>query len=111
MMDHPLNTMHHDLSDLAALGAGELAFAIRSGALSPLALAEACLDRIARHDNVPHSFITVTTERPPGAARTPEAKTKAGQYRGPFHGIPGDQNLPIAMQIAAAPILRPGVSA
>ncbi len=84
-MDHPL---HSDLSDPAALGIAELAPALRSGALSPITLVEACLDRIARHDSAVHSFITVTAERALAAARAADREIKAGQYRGPFHGIP-----------------------
>jgi aspartyl-tRNA(Asn)/glutamyl-tRNA(Gln) amidotransferase subunit A len=84
-MDHPL---HSDLSDPAALGIAELAPALRSGALSAITLAEACLDRVERHDNAVHSFITVTAERALAAAKVADREIKAGRYRGPFHGIP-----------------------
>ncbi len=84
-MDQPLRS---EFSDPAALGIGDLAPAIRSGALSPVTLTEACLDRVARHDQALHSFITVTADRARNAARTAEAEIKAGHYRGPMHGIP-----------------------
>ena len=84
-MDHPLRS---DLSDPSLLSISELGPEIRSGALSPVTLTEACLDRIARHDPGLHSFITVTAGRARAAARTAEAEISAGRYRGPFHGIP-----------------------
>jgi aspartyl-tRNA(Asn)/glutamyl-tRNA(Gln) amidotransferase subunit A len=84
-MDHPL---HSGFSDPAVLDIAELAPAIRSGALSPVALTEACLERIARYDNAIHSFITVTAERARASAKTAETEIKAGRYRGPFQGIP-----------------------
>jgi Asp-tRNA(Asn)/Glu-tRNA(Gln) amidotransferase A subunit family amidase len=59
-MDHPL---HSDLSDPAALGIAQLAPALRSGALSSITLAEACLDRIERDEIALHSFITITADR------------------------------------------------
>ena len=87
-MDHPPHATPADLSDPAALGIAELAPAIRSGALSPVTLTEACLDRIARHDHILHAFISLTAERARAAAQSAEAEIKAGRYRGPMHGIP-----------------------
>jgi aspartyl-tRNA(Asn)/glutamyl-tRNA(Gln) amidotransferase subunit A len=84
-MDHPLRS---DVSDPSVLNIAELAQEIRSGALSPVTLTEACLDRIARHDKGLHSFITVTAERARATAQMAEAEIGAGRYRGPFHGIP-----------------------
>lgn len=66
----------------------DLGAAFRAGTLSPVTLTQACLDRIARYDNTLHSFITVTADRALAAARKAEAELKAGQDRGPFHGIP-----------------------
>jgi aspartyl-tRNA(Asn)/glutamyl-tRNA(Gln) amidotransferase subunit A len=74
--------------DLTALDIAELAPAIRSGAVSPVALTQACLARIARYDHALHSFITVTADHALDAARKAEAEIAAGRYRGPFHGIP-----------------------
>jgi aspartyl-tRNA(Asn)/glutamyl-tRNA(Gln) amidotransferase subunit A len=87
-MDHPLLATHSDFSDPTALGIAELAPAIRSGALSPVALTEACLARIARYDNALRCFVTVTADRARLAAARAEAEIKAGHYRGPLHGIP-----------------------
>ena len=66
-MDHPLLATHSEFSDPDALGIAELVPAKRSGALSPVSLTEACLDRIARYAHAPHCFIAVagwTTRAP-----------------------------------------------
>jgi aspartyl-tRNA(Asn)/glutamyl-tRNA(Gln) amidotransferase subunit A len=85
-MDNPYQAV--SLDDPSTLSIAELAPAIQSGALSPVTLTEACLTKIARHDNTLHSFITVTADRALAAAKQAEAEIAAGQYRGPFHGIP-----------------------
>jgi len=71
-----------------AMTIADIGAAFRAGTLSPVTLTQACLDRIARYDNTLHSFITVTADRALAAARKAEAELKAGQDRGPFHGIP-----------------------
>ena len=64
-----------------------LAPAIRSGKLSPVALTEACLDRIKRVDGQLNSFIHVSAHALE-AARLAEREIKQGSWRGPLHGIP-----------------------
>jgi aspartyl-tRNA(Asn)/glutamyl-tRNA(Gln) amidotransferase subunit A len=64
-----------------------LAPAIRSGEVSPVALAEACLDRIEQVDGRLDSFIHVSAHALE-AARTAERAIKQGHWRGPLHGIP-----------------------
>lgn len=71
-----------------AMTIADIGAAFRAGTLSPVTLTQACLDRIARYDNTLHSFITVTADRALAAARKAEPELKAGQDRGPFHGIP-----------------------
>ena len=66
----------------------EAAAAIAAGRLSPVALTEACLARIDRHEKHVHSFIRLERERALGAARMAEAEIKAGRRRGDLHGIP-----------------------
>lgn len=61
---------------------------IQAGNLSPVALVEAVLDRIAAVDGVLHGYITVVADRARAAARAAEAELKAGRPRGPLHGIP-----------------------
>ena len=74
--------------DLATRGITELAPLLRDGKISPVAVTEACLDRISRYDGAVHAFIRVTADRALAAARSAEAEIAAGRYRGPFHGIP-----------------------
>jgi aspartyl-tRNA(Asn)/glutamyl-tRNA(Gln) amidotransferase subunit A len=65
----------------------QLAPAIRAGKVSPLALTQACLERIGQVDGKLHSFIHVA-EGALEAARAAAAEIKAGKWRGPLHGIP-----------------------
>jgi aspartyl-tRNA(Asn)/glutamyl-tRNA(Gln) amidotransferase subunit A len=64
-----------------------LAPRLRSGKLSPVALTQACLERIEQLDGKLQSFIHVS----PTAldqAHEAEREIKAGRWRGPLHGIP-----------------------
>ena len=65
----------------------KLAPAIRAGKISPVALTEACLDRIVNAGAKLDSFIHVS-EHALDVARTAEREIKAGKWRGPLHGIP-----------------------
>jgi aspartyl-tRNA(Asn)/glutamyl-tRNA(Gln) amidotransferase subunit A len=73
-------TKPSSLRDAAAL--------IQQGALSPVALTRACLDRIAAADGDLHAFVTVTADQAMAEAARAEAEIKAGRYRGALHGIP-----------------------
>jgi aspartyl-tRNA(Asn)/glutamyl-tRNA(Gln) amidotransferase subunit A len=66
----------------------EQAAMIRSGELSPVALVELYLDRIARYNDKLKSYITVAAESALARARLAEQEIAAGDYRGPLHGIP-----------------------
>lgn len=66
----------------------EAAAAFRARSLSPVELARACLDRIARLDPALHAFVTVTEERALADARASEARWTAGTPLGPLDGIP-----------------------
>lgn len=66
----------------------ELAGQIRAGALSPVKLAESCLDRIAALDKRLHAFIEVTRDRALAEARAAEMLLRGGHDLGPLHGIP-----------------------
>jgi aspartyl-tRNA(Asn)/glutamyl-tRNA(Gln) amidotransferase subunit A len=61
---------------------------IAAGRLSPVALTEACLDRIDRHEANIRAFIRLECDLALAAAKTAEAEIKAGHHRGPLHGIP-----------------------
>ena len=65
----------------------KLAPAIRAGKVSPVALTEACLDRIEKVDGKLDSFIHVS-KHALESSRAAEREIKAGKYRGPLHGIP-----------------------
>lgn len=66
----------------------EASTAIAAGTLSPVALTEAALARIAALDPKLNAFITITADRARRAAAGAEAEIKAGKRRGPLHGIP-----------------------
>lgn len=65
----------------------ELAPAVRAGRVSPVALAESCLERIARHDGRLLSFIHLADDVLDQARRA-EARIRGGDWLGPLHGIP-----------------------
>lgn len=75
-------------TDPVDLSLVELGGLMRSGALSPVELTQACLDRIARYDGALHSFITVCAERALEQAAVAGRELSEGLDRGPFHGIP-----------------------
>ncbi len=66
----------------------EVASAIRSRKVSPVELAHAMLDRIARLDPALHSYATVTAELALRQAKAAEAEIAKGDHRGPLHGVP-----------------------
>lgn len=56
--------------------------------LSPVALVQAYLERIASLDPVLNAFITVTGDRALEEAQVAGKEIASGTYRGPLHGIP-----------------------
>src|SRR5919201_822063 len=66
----------------------EAATAVKSGAVSPVELTRACLERIERVDGVVHAFVSVDADRALQDARRAEREIRAGHDRGPLHGIP-----------------------
>ncbi len=66
----------------------QLADGVRTGRLSPVALAETFLDRLERLGPRYNAVVTVTRARALEQARRAEAEIAAGRYRGPLHGIP-----------------------
>ena len=81
-------TREEPAGDLLSLTITELGNAMRRGALSPVKLAEACLDRIQRLNPKLDSFITLTPDRALADARRAESELARGIDRGAFHGIP-----------------------
>src|SRR5262245_10613582 len=66
----------------------ETAAAVKSGAVSPVELTRACLDRIERVDPVLRAFVSVDADSALSTARAAEREITAGRHRGPLHGIP-----------------------
>lgn len=80
-MNAPSTALHYlDLSDLAAR--------IRAGAVSPVDVTRALLDRISRLDPSLNAYALVTAEDALAQAGAAEAEIKSGRYRGPLHGVP-----------------------
>jgi aspartyl-tRNA(Asn)/glutamyl-tRNA(Gln) amidotransferase subunit A len=69
-------------------GVAEAAAAIAAGSLSPVALLEQCLARIASRDGALHAFHHLDVEGARSAARDSSADIAAGRRRGPLHGLP-----------------------
>ena len=74
--------------ELASLSLEEASSRIRSKSVSPVALTQACLDRIAVYNPKVNAFITVLHDQALAQARELEAEQKAGRFRSPLHGIP-----------------------
>ena len=70
-------------SSLLEVGAG-----IAAGALSPVAVTEAMLARIAATDPRLNSYLAVTADTALAEAETALREIRAGLNRGPLHGVP-----------------------
>jgi aspartyl-tRNA(Asn)/glutamyl-tRNA(Gln) amidotransferase subunit A len=70
------------------LSAGEIALAVQGRKLSALAVTEAALARIAKHDAILNSFTDVTGDRARAKARSIDAAIAAGKNPGPLAGVP-----------------------
>ncbi|WP_251343730.1 amidase [Haloplanus halophilus] len=66
----------------------ELATRIRRGDLSPVAVVDAYLDRIAACDDEINAFVDVYEDDARAAAREAERAVEAGDELGPLHGVP-----------------------
>jgi amidase len=74
--------------DLFTLTLSEVAGLIAAREVSPVALTEAMLARIAALEPQLHAFVRVTAERARQDARRAEAELLRGERRGPLHGVP-----------------------
>src|SRR5258708_16057907 len=74
--------------DLLFSSVRELGDKIRACSLSPIALAEAYLDRLEKIGPKLGAVVTVTRDRSLAEAKQAEQEIKDGKYRGPLHGIP-----------------------
>ena len=75
-------------SDPAALSVVAARDAIKSGALSPVELVEACLARIRALDPTLQAWIHVDEAGARTQAALREEEARAGKLRGALHGIP-----------------------
>lgn len=66
----------------------EAAKRIQKGILMPSALTEKCLARIEAYEPKIHAFHKIFSDEARAAARQADDEIKAGDYRGPLHGIP-----------------------
>src|SRR5213594_810420 len=74
--------------ELSALGVVEAAAEIRRGAVSPVSLVEACLERIRALDGGVQAWVHVDDKGALAAARERAEEAKRSTVRGPAHGIP-----------------------
>lgn len=70
------------------LTATEIVKGIRAGSLSPVAVVEACLARIADTDSALRAWVHLDSDGALKTARALEAEARAGRFRGPLHGVP-----------------------
>ncbi len=73
---------------LAGLTLAEAAARIKTRAVSPVDLVNACLARIDVYNPKVNAFISVLREGALAEAQTLAAEQRAGKLRGPLHGIP-----------------------
>lgn len=73
---------------LAALTLAEASAMIHAGKVTPTELTMVCLDRIAIYAPKLDCFITVLRDKALAQAVVLDAEQKAGNLRGPLHGIP-----------------------
>lgn len=66
----------------------ELSAELRSRRLSPVAVTETMLTRIAELDPTLLSYVTTMADTAREEARAAEREIAAGRYRGPLHGVP-----------------------
>src|SRR3990167_8104723 len=75
-------------TDPAALGVEEAAERIRGGGVDPVALVDACLERIRALDGRLQAWVHVDEAGARAAARERAAEARGGRVRGPLHGVP-----------------------
>ena len=76
------------VNDFIYMTGSEQARLLKSGALSPVELMRASLERIDQYDPKLRAWITVNADQAMAKARVAEQEITAGKYRGPLHGLP-----------------------
>ena len=75
-------------ADPAALSVSDAARRIADGVLTPTALLEACLQRIAATEETVHAWASLDDRGARAIARERTEEARADRRRGPLHGIP-----------------------
>ena len=75
-------------NDLMFTPVRDLAAQVKSRKLSPVKLAEVCLDRLEKVGPRVNAVITLMRDSAMKEAKAAEAEIQKGRYRGPLHGIP-----------------------
>src|SRR5258708_24930986 len=73
---------------LDGLSASEIALAVAGRKISALAVTEAAMARIAKHNPVLNAFTDVTADRGPAKARAIDAAVAPGQNAWPLAAVP-----------------------
>src|SRR5437868_7340918 len=81
----PQDTVTDDILFAPLRGLGER---LRTRQLSPVALTEACLDRLQRFGPRFNCTVTLLREQALKEARAADEEIRTGKHRGPLHGIP-----------------------
>src|SRR5262245_46784572 len=66
----------------------DLSKLIQTQTVSPVEIVETCLNRIEKFNPELNAFITVLGDDAFEQAKRAESEIRAGQWRGPLHGIP-----------------------
>lgn len=74
--------------DILFWSIAKLGVAYRAGRLSPVEVAQLCLERIRREDRSLNAFVTLLEGPALHSARKAERELRAGRTRGPLHGVP-----------------------
>jgi Asp-tRNA(Asn)/Glu-tRNA(Gln) amidotransferase A subunit family amidase len=74
--------------DLSFASVAELAYLLRTRAVTSVELTELALERLRRYDDDLNAVVTYTEERALAAARQADQEMDAGEWRGPLHGVP-----------------------
>ncbi len=75
-------------TSIVELALTEAAALVERKEVSPVELVDACLERIARTNEVLRAYISVYEEEAREVARAAEAMIRAGHRLGPLHGVP-----------------------
>jgi len=75
-------------SDIHYVSIRELSGRIQAQEISPVEVVDACLNRVDLFNQELNAFITILKKEAREQAKKAEAEIKAGQWRGPLHGIP-----------------------